>query len=295
MPNGNRATEFRKLISKPGIVSMPGVYDCLTVKIVEATGFPAAFIGDGAVSVSRLGLTDFGFVAMGEIVDRAREVCNCTAIAVIVDIGTGYGNALNIQRTVSEIESTGACGVFFEDQTWPKKCGHLEGRSLISKAEMSSKIRAAADARDNQDFMIVTRTDALAIEGWDETIMRANTYGEAGADMVFIDALESLDDLKRAPQEISYPMMVNMLEGGKTPLVSASDLEQMGYKIVIWPETLMYAGFPAMMKVATELEQYGELSSATLSNMSNFREVSNFLGLKDLYELEAKYSTNIGS
>ena len=116
-----------------------------------------------------------------------------------------------------------------------------------------------------------------------------------GADMVFIDALESLDDLKRAPQEISYPMMVNMLEGGKTPLVSASDLEQMGYKIVIWPETLMYAGFPAMMKVATELEQYGELSSATLSNMSNFREVSNFLGLKDLYELEAKYSTNIGS
>jgi len=295
MPKEKRATEFRKLIEKPGIVSMPGVYDCLTVKIVEATGFPAAFIGDGAVSVSRLGLTDFGFVAMGEIVDRAREVCNCTAIAVIVDIGTGYGNALNIQRTLSEIESTGACGVFFEDQTWPKKCGHLEGRSLISEAEMSSKIRAAADARDNHDFMIVTRTDALAIEGWDETIRRANAYGEAGADMVFIDALESLDDLKRAPQEISYPMMVNMLEGGKTPLVSTSDLEQMGYKIVIWPETLMYAGFHAMMNVATELEQDGELSSTTLSNMSNFYEVSNFLGLQDLYELEAKYSINNGS
>lgn len=290
----NKATEFRRLLDKPGILLLPGMHDCLMAKIVEAAGFSAACMGDGAVSVSVLGQPDFGLYTMTEVVNRAREVCSAVSIPVMIDVGTGYGNALNVLRTVREIEAAGAGGVFFEDQTWPKKCGHLAGRTLISLAEMTAKIRAAVDARQNPDLVIAARTDARAVEGMPAAIERLCAYGEAGADVVFIDALESMDDLRLAPQEIPYPLMANMLEGGKTPYLSASELEELGYKIVVWPETLMYAGFRAMLDVARELKATGTVSEETRDNMTDFLTLNNeFLGLPELYALEQKYGVEV--
>jgi len=282
---------LRQLIEKPEIILMPGLHDCLMAKLVESIGFSAAFIGDGAVSVSRLGQPDFGYVDRGEVVDRAREVCRCFSLPVVVDIGTGYGNALSLQRTVVEIEAAGASGVFFEDQTSPKKCGHIRGRSLIPAQEMCMKIQAAVDVRDNEDFVLVARTDALAVEGFDAAIARIKAYGNAGADVVFIDALETMEHMERAPREAGYPMMVNILEGGKTPYLSAGELQQLGYKIVIWPESLMYAGFSAMQRVALELKNNGIVSAEMRAGMTDFTEMSNFLGLEQLYEREQRYKS----
>jgi len=287
----NQSTQLRRLIEQTGPLLLPGVYDCLTAKIVQAAGFSAAFLGDGAVSVSRLGLPDFGLVSLMEVIDRAREICSSVSIPLLVDVGTGYGNALNVRRTVRQVEDAGAGGVFFEDQTWPKKCGHIPGRSLIPQAEMVNKVRAAADARSTPDFVIVARTDARAIEGLDAAIQRLRAYGEAGADVVFIDALESLNDLQRTAREVPYPLMANMLEGGRTPYLSAGELGAMGYKVVIWPETLMYAGFAAMMEVAKELKASGTTSQSSREKMTDFGRLSEFLGLQDLYSLERRYAS----
>ena len=289
MTEKNPPKLLRRLLEGPGIVQMPGLHDCLMAKLVESVGFSAAFMGDGAVSVSRLGLPDFGYVDRGEVVDRTREVCKSLSLPLIVDIGTGYGNALNLQRTIAEIEAAGASGAFFEDQTSPKKCGHIRGRSLVSTEEMCMKVRAAVDIRKDDDFVLVARTDALAVEGFDSAIKRINAYAEAGADVVFIDALETVEQIQRAPREASKPMMVNILEGGKTPYLSAAELEQLGYKMVIWPETLMYAGFSAMQRVATELKQNGVVSGKTREHMTDFTTMSNFLGLEQLYEREKRY------
>ena len=259
-------------------------------KLTQAAGFKAAFMGDGAVSVSRLGYPDFGFVDRADVIDRAREVCSSTPMPIVVDVGTGYGNALTMQRTVKELETAGVAGAFFEDQVAPKKCGHIRGRSLISVGEMVGKIQAACDARQDDDFVLIARTDALAISGLNAAIDRINTFGEAGADIVFIDALESMEELTVAPQLSNYPMMVNMLEGGKTPYLPASELAKLGYKMVIWPETLMYAGFSAMQTVATELQQKGTISEQTRNNMTNFQEMCHFLQLDELYALEEKYA-----
>ena len=280
---------LRRLLEGEGIVQMPGLHDCLMAKLLESVGFHAGFIGDGAVSVSRLGQPDFGYVDRGEVVQRAREVCNSFSLPVIVDVGTGYGNALNLQRTISEIEAAGASGAFFEDQTSPKKCGHIRGRSLISTEEMCMKVRAAVDIRKDEDFVLVARTDALAVEGFDAAIERINAYGDAGADVVFIDALETMEQMERAPREATKPMMVNILEGGKTPYLSTDELESLGYKMVIWPETLMYAGFSAMQRVAMELKNNGVVSEQTRAHMTDFTTLSNFLGLEQLYERERRY------
>ena len=287
----NQSTQLRRLIEQTGPLLLPGVYDCLTAKIVQAAGFSAAFLGDGAVSVSRLGLPDFGLVSLMEVIDRAREICSSVSIPLLVDVGTGYGNALNVRRTVRQVEDAGAGGVFFEDQTWPKKCGHIPGRSLIPQAEMVNKVRAAADARSTPDFVIVARTDARAIEGLDAAIQRLRAYGEAGADVVFIDALESLNDLQRTAREVPYPLMANMLEGGRTPYLSAVELGAIGYKVVIWPETLMYAAFAAMMEVAKELKANGTTSQSSREKMTDFGRLSEFLGLQDLYSLERRYAS----
>ena len=287
----NQSTQLRRLIEQTGPLLLPGVYDCLTAKIVQAAGFSAAFLGDGAVSVSRLGLPDFGLVSLMEVIDRAREICSSVSIPLLVDVGTGYGNALNVRRTVRQVEDAGAGGVFFEDQTWPKKCGHIPGRSLIPQAEMVNKVRAAADARSTPNFVIVARTDARAIEGLDAAIQRLRAYGEAGADVVFIDALESLNDLQRTAREVPYPLMANMLEGGRTPYLSAVELGAIGYKVVIWPETLMYAAFAAMMEVAKELKANGTTSQSSREKMTDFGRLSEFLGLQDLYSLERRYAS----
>ena len=290
MKSFNGATQLRKLLQEPGLIVLPGAHDCLMAKLVEATGFPGAFIGDGAVSVTRLGRPDFGFVDLGEVVNRAREVCRSVSLPVVIDIGTGYGNPLNVQRTVSEIEATGAAGVFFEDQTWPKKCGHMTGRSLISQEEMAMKVRAAVDVRENDDFVVIARTDALATEGFEAAIGRLNAYGDAGADVGLIDALQSMEQLERAPRDCAYPMMANMVENGKTPYLSVSEVEQLGYKISIWPETLMYAGFGAMQRAAAELRNDGMVSQNTRDGMSDLMTLSNFLGLEEFYQLEKKYA-----
>lgn len=283
-------SKLRQLMAETPIVPMPGLHDCLMAMLVERVGFRAAFVGDGAVSVSRLGKPDFGYVDRGDVVDRAREICRCTSMPMVIDIGTGYGNALNLQRTVSEIELAGAAGVFFEDQLSPKKCGHIRGRTLITREEMIGKIQAAADCRRDSDFVLIARTDALATEGFEAAVERCGAYAQAGADVVFIDALDTVEQLRAAPERIGHPMMVNMLEGGRTPYLSANMLAEMGYQMVIWPESLMYAGFSAMQHAAEELFQTGTLSDQRRAGMTDFTSMSEFLGLESLYELEQKYT-----
>ena len=285
-----RAMEFRKLLNAPGVIMAAGVYECLTAKVVEKAGFSAAHLTGHGLSVSVLGLTDFGFTTMAEVVSRARDICNAISIPVIVDIDTGYGNALNVQRTIRECEAAGAAAVHIEDQTWPKKCGHMEGKKLISQAEMVSKIRAAVDARQNADFTIIARTDARAVEGMDAAIERSKAYAEAGADGILIDGLESMDDLRRAGKEVSVPLMANMTEGGKTPYLSAGELEDMGYKIVIYPLALMWAALKVMRDVASEIKATGTLSQGTRQSMVTFMEFNDFMGVPELFELERKYA-----
>jgi len=286
----SKAAQFRKLIKEVPFLIMPGVYDCLTAKIVENNGFPAIWLGDGTISVSVLGQPDFGILSVPEIIGRARDICNAVKIPAIVDIATGGGGPINVQGAVRAVEALDAAGVFFEDQQWPKKCGHIEGRKLIPLEEMVSKVRAAVDVRNDPDFLIVARTDARRSEGLDGALERLHAYHNAGADIGFIDALESMEDLEQAANKLQFPLMVNMLEGGKTPYLSAHELEKLGYKIGLWPETLLYAGFRAMMNVARELKETGTVSAESRISMADFVELSEFLGLRQLYALEKRYA-----
>jgi len=285
----HRVTELRRLLEGPGIVMAPGVYDCLSARVIEKAGFSAAYLTGHGVSVSLLGLSDFGFTTMSEVLSRARDICHSISIPVIVDIDTAYGNALNVQRTIREMEGAGAAAVHMEDQTWPKKCGHMEGKKLVTKAEMVSKIRAAVDARTNPDFVIIARTDARAVEGMDAAIERCEAYVEAGADMLFFDGLESMDDLRRAVKESAAPVLANMVEEGKTPYISAKELEDLGYKIVIYPLALMWGALRVMMDMASEIKATGTLDQERRQSMVTFREFNEFMGVPELFALERKY------
>lgn len=267
---------------------MPGAHDALSARIIAQTGFKALAVGGYAVSAAHLGKPDVGLLTLTEMVDHFARIVDAADIPVLADGDTGHGNITNVMRTVKEIERTGAAAMFLEDQLFPKRCGHMEGKAVIAVEEMIAKIKAAVDARTDQDFVIMARTDALAPLGLDEAIDRANRYREAGADMIFVEAPRTVAEMRRITSEIEAPTMANNVEGGKTPLLPAKELEAIGYRLVAFPTAGIYAVSAALAKAMKEILESGS-SEGFRDHMMEFETFNRFMGLPSIRETERKY------
>lgn len=262
--------------NKPLII--PGVYDAIGAKIAEKVGFDTMFQTGYGTSATLFGMPDYGFIGATETIDNARRICRAVSVPVIVDSDTGYGNALSVWKLVKELESAGASGIFLEDQRWPKRCGHLQGKEVISQEEYTEKLGAAIDARESKNFIIVSRTDARATEGLDTAIERGLQNKKTGADAIFIEAPRSLNEMKKIGESINAPLVANMIEGGATPLSSAETLNKMGFKIILYPLSVLYANTFATMNILKELKKSG-------NTIKYKHKVVNFDQFNDLVEL----------
>ncbi len=275
--------------SRDRIIVMPGVFDALSARIAQHVGFDAMFQTGYGSSASLLGMPDFGFLNAGETVDNARRIIRAVDLPVIVDADTGYGNPLSVWRLVRDLESMGAAGIFLEDQVWPKRCGHMQGKSIIPTNDYMLKLEAALDARKSKDFIIVARTDARASRGLDEAIHRGKTYFKAGADVIFIEAPTSTKELSRIANEIDAPLVANMIEEGVTPTLSAQQLFQMGYNVALFPLSALYAATYAILKVFRELKKTGTTEHGR-EMMVTFNEFNKLVDLQRYMELEKRYA-----
>jgi 2-methylisocitrate lyase-like PEP mutase family enzyme len=271
-------------------VLMPGVYDALTARIAARVGFDVVFISGYSVSAARLGEPDFGFLTQTEMAEAARSVCRVSTAPVIVDADTGYGNAVNVLRTVRELQDAGAAGVFLEDQVWPKKCGHMAGKRVVPTNEHAAKIRAAVDARGERDLFVVARTDARQPLGLDAAIERCHAYKEAGADALFVEAPQSVEELERVARELPPPLVANMIERGQTPHLSRAQLRDLGYALVVCPLAALFAAARAVTAVLTELRDR-ETTAGAYEAMLTFDEFNALVELDARYEDEARYAS----
>ena len=271
------------------IIILPGVYDALTAKIAEDVGFEAAFQTGYGTSASLLGMPDFGFLDAGETLENARRIINCVNIPILVDIDTGYGNPLNVWKIVKDLERIGAKGIFLEDQVWPKRCGHMTGKAVIPKEEYILKLQAAIDAREDNEFIIVARTDSLAQFGIEEAIERGKEYRKIGADVVFIEAPKTIEQMELIAKEIKAPLLANMIEEGVTPNLTANQLRKMGYKMVVFPLSALYSSTFAIKQTLQTLKKTG--TTKELKNkMITFQEFNDLVNLSNYNKLEKKYS-----
>lgn len=278
-------TQFRSLLQRKQILLAPGAFDGLSAKLIERAGFPLVYATGGGIARS-MGLPDLGLLSFTEVLQRVKEIVRSTSLPVIADADTGYGNALNVIRTVREFEDAGVAALHIEDQIFPKRCGHYEGQSLISAQEMKGKIEAAVDARQDRDMVIIARTDACSAFGLDEAVSRAGNFVEAGADAIFIEAPRSLQEIKAIARQIRAPLIFNMTEGGKSPVVSMAKLEELGFKIVLLPSDLQRVFIGAARRVL-EARLRGEVG--LLEGMSSFKERDEMVGLDSYLHLEKRY------
>jgi len=278
-----------RLEKKDEIIILPGVYDALSARIAQNVGFNAAFQTGYGTSATLLGMPDFGFLNAGETIDNARRIINSVDIPILVDIDTGYGSPLNVWRTVTDIEKLGAGGIFLEDQVWPKRCGHMKGKSVISKDDYVQKLKAAIDARKSKDFIIVARTDSLAQYGIDEAIERGKEFQKIGADVIFIEAPKTLEEMKKITAEIDAPLLANMIEEGVTPNLPAKDLEKLGFRMVVFPLSALYSSTYAIKNVFLSLHNTG-MTKNLKKKMITFKEFNDFVNLPKYNQLEKKYS-----
>lgn len=281
-------TKLRALLEEDEIIVAPGCYDCWSAKLIEKSGFKAAYMTGYGVSASLLGRPDTGFLTMTEMVNQARNIAAAIDIPLIADADNGYGNAMNVKRTVEEYEKAGVAAIHLEDQIFPKRCGHSEGKQVISAQAHAKKIEMAVKSRKDPDFLIIARTDARAIYGIDEAIKRGKLYAEAGADMVFIDAPLSKDELRKISDEIEAPLFVNMVEEGKTPLLTNQELQDMGFKIVIYPVSVLFSITPQVLKVLKVLKEEGT-TKGMIDQLISFDEFNEIIGFHDYYRLEQEY------
>jgi 2-methylisocitrate lyase-like PEP mutase family enzyme len=251
--NMTQAARFRELLRRDGMVVAPGAYDCITARLIERAGFDAVYM-TGAGTAATLGYPDFGLVTMSEMVGNAARIAAAVGLPVIADADTGYGNELNVVRTVREYEVAGVAGIHIEDQGFPKKCGHLDDKEIVPRDEYIAKIRAALAARRNSDFMIIARTDARAVAGLDEAIARANAALTAGADMAFVEAPQTMDELAAVPKRVAGPCLLNVVRGGKTPEIDLRQAQTMGYRLAIVPGLLLKAVIGACDEALKELK-----------------------------------------
>jgi len=282
------AQRIRELVSTDTVL-MPGVYDALTARIAARIGFDVVFISGYSVSAARLGEPDFGLLTGSEMAEAARSVCRVSSAPVIVDADTGYGNPLNVMRTVREFQDAGAAGVFLEDQIWPKKCGHMSGKRVVDAQEHASKIRAACDARGDRDLFVVARTDARQPLGLEAAIDRCLAYREAGADALFVEAPESLEELERIAGALPPPLVANMIERGVTPHLTRSQLRELGFSLVVCPLAALFAGARAVEEVLRELREH-ETTAGVVDRMLAFDQLNALVETGARYADEARYA-----
>lgn len=277
--------KFRALAEAKDILVLPGAYDALSAKLAEAAGFDAVYMTGYGQSASKLGAPDVGLMTMSEMAERAKDICAAVSIPVVCDGDTGFGNVVNLVRTVREYERAGAAAIQLEDQTMPKKCGHMLGRQVVDAEEMVNKLRAAAAARRDPNFLIIARTDARTNHGIDEAIRRARLYEQAGADVIFVESLESIEEMRMVNQAVSKPTIANMVEGGRTPYLTAQELQDLGYRLVVFPVSTLYAAMQSVLSVLGELKSTGtvELSPGKMVNFTQFNEL---IGLPQERQLE---------
>jgi len=287
--NERPTTRLRALIARPGCVVAPGVADALAARLVAREGFEAAYMTGFGTSITRLGMPDIGLLTMSEMVDNAARIAEIAGVPLIADADTGYGNPMNVRRTIREYEKAGVAAVHLEDQSWPKRCGHLAGKRVIPQAEMVAKIKAAVDARQDPDFMIITRTDAIAVEGLERALERGQAYREAGADMLFIEAPVGREQVEQVAQRFKgVPLLYNMAASGKTPDIPAEELGKLGFKLAIFPNYVILAAIPAIQAMLRELKKTGTIGHWR-DRMATFKEFTEIAGLPEVQQLEARY------
>ncbi|MBW1736676.1 MAG: oxaloacetate decarboxylase [Deltaproteobacteria bacterium] len=279
---------LQKYIKEPEILVMPGAHDALSAHIIALCGFKAFTIGGYSVSASLLGKPDVSLLTLTEMADCVARMVEAANLPVLADGDTGHGGVLNVIRTVKEMERAGAAGLFIEDQLFPKRCGHMEGKQVVAREEMVAKIKAAVDARVDDNLVIMARTDALATHGLDEAIERGNLYREAGADLIFVEAPRSVEDMRRINREIDAPTLANNLEGGKSPLLPAEELEKIGYNVVVFPVSATYAIAKVIRELMQEIKRLGTTANF-LKQMTTFTEFNQLIGLESLRNLEREY------
>ena len=284
-------TKFRQLLNEPGIIMAPGAYDCVTAKLIETAGFPAVYMTGAGTSVARLGYPDLALATMTEMLDNAGAIASTVEVPVIADADTGYGGVLNVRRTVRQYERSGVAALHLEDQDFPKRCGHLDDKRVIPVDDMVQKIHAAVDARTDDDFTIIVRTDALAVTGWDDSMRRCEEYVKAGADVLFVEALRTPEEVERAGgRELDVPLLYNYVETGKSPLLPAEELERLGFKIVIFPASALLSAVQAVKHVLGELRDKGT-TAHLLENMTSLQDCFEAVGLSEMLADDARFAT----
>ncbi len=286
-----KGQKLRDTLSEPGILVLPGVHDCVSVKLAQKIGFEVVFTSGFGISATMLGKPDLGFLTATEMLWSVSRIVKSVDIPVVVDIDTGYGNPLNVISTVEEVVSIGAGGIILEDQEWPKKCGHFEGKRVITMGEHVEKIRAAVEARGDSGLVIIGRTDSRASHGIDEAIKRGRAYFEAGADIVFIEAPESVEELKEIAGAFKdAPLFANMVEGGKTPFMTTEELEHLGYKIVVYP----LAGLVSATKAIESCFNYlkDNRTSMGFEEMHTFKDFEEVINTAKYRDMESKFKSS---
>jgi 2-methylisocitrate lyase-like PEP mutase family enzyme len=277
-------------LKEPTLVLAPGVYDALSALIAEQSGFEAVYLSGASIAYTRLGRSDVGLTTYSEVCDTLEAIRERIALPIIVDADTGFGNALNVQRTVRGFERAGANLIQLEDQGFPKRCGHLDGKTVVSAGEMAGKIRAAVDARASRETLIMARTDAVAVEGFAPALERAERYLEAGADVLFIEAVRDEAQMREVNERFAHrvPLLANMVEGGKTPVKSARELERLGYRIAIFPGGTVRAVAHLLTRYYASLKTHGT-TAPFAQTMLDFERLNNLIGTPDLLERGRKY------
>jgi len=284
------AARLRVLLDSGRTIVAPGAFDALSARLVEEAGFPAVYMTGFGTSAALIGRPDVGLLTMTEMAASAGRIADCVDIPVIADADTGYGNPLNVIRTVGAYEAAGVAGIHIEDQVAPKKCGHMEGKQVIPPEEMAQKIRAAVEARSEPEFVIIARTDARAVEGLERALQRGRMYREAGADALFIEALTSEAEAEEAVRAFpGVPLLFNWAEGGKTPPISLDRLQELGYRIVIFPLSTLLAATGAMRRILQEIAQAGT-PAAAIGELPTFAAFVDFIGLPEVHQAEQRYA-----
>jgi 2-methylisocitrate lyase-like PEP mutase family enzyme len=285
------AVNLRTRLARKPIVIAPGIFDALTAHIAEQAGFSTLYVSGAAIAYTRLGRPDIGLVSMSEVADTIGMIRDRVSAHLVVDADTGYGNALNVSRTIRLFERAGANAIQLEDQAFPKRCGHLDNKTLIPAEEMIGKIKAATDARRSRDTLVVARTDAVAVEGFERAIARALSYRDAGADILFVEAPKTRAELQRVPIAIKdVPLMANMVEGGKTPPLPAADLEAIGFSLVIFPGGVVRALARTVKDFYASLATHGT-SEPFLDRMYDFTALNDVIGTPEMISLGKQYES----
>lgn len=281
-------TALRQMLAAPGLVVAPGTADALNARLIAQEGFRALYMTGGGTSAVRLGMPDVGLLTMLEMADNAARIADASGLPVISDADTGYGNPLNVQRTVRAFEKAGVAAIHLEDQEFPKRCGHLGGKTIVPVAEMQGKIRAACDARSDADFTIIARTDALAVEGFEAALDRGRAYEEAGADMIFVESPLTLAHLEAIPKAFRVPALYNMASSGKTPHLHTGEMARLGFKLAIFPNFAILSAIPVVRNYLRVLKQEGSVTSL-LPGMASFQDWFDILGMGEVRALEERY------